>query len=149
MAARHAKRGLCPCGSGRAFDACCGRFLPEGPMPFGADSPEALMRSRFTAFALMEERYLLETWTEEARPERIFEAGSPALKWFALEVLRSSASADGRRGTVDYVARARSPRGAVVLAEHARFVRGEDGRWRYEGGVETTPAALRRGEFSD
>ena len=47
----------CPCGSGRAYGACCGRF-------HGGEEPpdaEALMRSRFAAFARGEYEYLWRT----------------------------------------------------------------------------------------
>ena len=39
----------CPCGSGRAFDECCGPFLSGAA---AAPTPEALMRSRYAAYAL-------------------------------------------------------------------------------------------------
>ncbi len=38
----------CPCGSGRALDACCGPIIEGAPAP----SPEAMMRSRYSAYAL-------------------------------------------------------------------------------------------------
>ena len=46
----------CPCGSGRAFGACCGPAL-SGERP--APTAEALMRSRYTAFTLHDTAYLL------------------------------------------------------------------------------------------
>lgn len=38
---------LCPCGSKYTFDECCGPIIAGAPAP----TAEALMRSRYTAFA--------------------------------------------------------------------------------------------------
>ena len=38
----------CPCGTGETYDECCGRYLADGRR---APTAEALMRSRYTAFA--------------------------------------------------------------------------------------------------
>lgn len=59
-------RMKCPCASGRAYGKCCrphhrGETLPE---------PEALMRSRFSAYALGRARYILETSGEPRADER-------------------------------------------------------------------------------
>ncbi|EGE70337.1 hypothetical protein HMPREF9341_00040 [Cutibacterium acnes HL103PA1] len=40
---------LCPCGSGRNLDQCCGPILDD---PRHAETAEALMRSRYTANTL-------------------------------------------------------------------------------------------------
>ena len=54
----------CPCGSGRAFGACCGPAL-SGERP--APTAEALMRSRYTAFTLRDTAYLLASWHQIGR----------------------------------------------------------------------------------
>ena len=56
----------CPCHSGLRYVACCAR-LHRGEQP--AATPEALMRSRFAAFALGLGEYLVETLAEE-HPDR-------------------------------------------------------------------------------
>lgn len=134
----------CPCGSGRALSECCGRYLTGGPEPFGAPTPEALMRSRFTAFALGDEAYLLGTWAEETRPERIWVPGEEHLKWFSLKILEAPApkpepkrDATGKsieEGRVRFIAKARSRSGVVVLAENSLFRRNAAGRWVYVSG---------------
>lgn len=126
---------LCPCGSGRPLSECCGAFFPDGARPYGAPTPEALMRSRYAAFALGREDYLLETWAAEARPERIFEPGEAPLKWFSLKILFAKTASDGHSGTVRFVAKARSAAGAVVLDETSEFRLDPDGRWRYVSGA--------------
>ena len=45
----------CPCGLGDDYDACCGRLHAGAP----ALTAEALMRSRYSAFAVGDAAYLL------------------------------------------------------------------------------------------
>ena len=62
-----------------ALADCCGRFIEQGQLP-----PDALhlMRSRYTAFVLENEAYLLRTWQAAFRPTSLaFEAGA---KWLGL-----------------------------------------------------------------
>ncbi|WP_410106547.1 YchJ family protein, partial [Sutterella wadsworthensis] len=60
--------GLCPCGSGRRFADCCGLYLSGGSQALGAPTPEALMRSRYSAYACGDDAYVLATWAPETRP---------------------------------------------------------------------------------
>ena len=122
------KGGLCPCGSGRLFDACCGRYLSGSPAP----TPEALMRSRYTAYATGADDYVLSTWADETRPAVLFEAGEARPKWISLDIL--SADESGDTGHVHFVARARTSAGAMKLEENSRFRREKDGRWLYVDG---------------
>ena len=50
----------CVCGSNKSYRRCCGRFLDNGER---AKTPEQLMRSRYSAYALGKHGdYLLQTW---------------------------------------------------------------------------------------
>ena len=49
---------------GRSYDACCGPIHDGAPAP----TAEALMRSRFSAFALGLTPYLLTSWHPSTRP---------------------------------------------------------------------------------
>ena len=125
----------CPCGRrdprGQAlpFANCCGRYLAdfEGtPAP----DPEALMRSRYCAFAREDAGYLLATWHPSTRPPDLgFE---PGLKWLGLEV-RDAPVPAADRGEVEFVARSRLAGRGRRLHERSRFVR-EGGRWYYVDG---------------
>jgi SEC-C motif domain protein len=53
----------CPCCSGKLYAACCAP-LHQGA---AADSPEALMRSRFSAHALGNIAYILSSWASAGR----------------------------------------------------------------------------------
>ena len=123
----------CPCGRlgpGRqrlTFGACCGRYLAGVAAP----DAEALMRSRYTAFVLADEAYLLATWHSSARPGT---AGPAAgAKWLGLEVREHRPGATDDRAEVEFVARYRVGGKAVRLHERSRFVR-EQGRWYYLDG---------------
>ncbi len=54
----------CPCDTGKPYPSCCGRFHDGRPAPTAV----ALMRSRYSAFALGLGSYLLETWHPATRP---------------------------------------------------------------------------------
>jgi len=118
----------CPCGAGAAYPCCCGRWHDGLPAP----SAEALMRSRYSAYALELADYLLATWHPRTRPERLDFSTGERCRWLGLE-LRSQQSGDSH-ATVEFVARFRIGGGpARRLHEVSRFVR-EDGRWFYLGG---------------
>jgi SEC-C motif-containing protein len=117
------------CGSGRAYAACCGRYLDGGEV---ADTAEALMRSRYTAYALGNEAYLLDTWHASTRPASLDLDAQPAPKWIGLKVLRHE-QRDGNHAIVEFIARYKVNGRAFKLQETSRFVR-EDGRWFYVDG---------------
>ncbi|MEO8855681.1 MAG: YchJ family metal-binding protein, partial [Burkholderiaceae bacterium] len=92
----------CPCDSGARYIDCCGPWhsgLSEG---VHAPTPEALMRSRYSAYGLGLVDYLLDTWHASSAPGDL---ELPPLKWLGLE-LRAAESA-GDAGVVEFVARYR------------------------------------------
>lgn len=117
----------CPCGSGDALDACCARWHRT----LDAPTAEALMRSRYSAFVLRNESYLLATWHPDTRPASVdFEAGT---KWLGL-IVKSARLTGPDRAEVEFVARYRVGGGpAVRIHERSRFVC-EEGRWLYVDG---------------
>lgn len=129
MARKKARTTDCPCGSGRPFDACCAPYLEGASAP----TPEALMRSRYTAYALGRDDYVLATWDEATRPTELFEPGEPRPRWIGLTVL--AGRTEGDRGEVCFVARARSAMGAIRLEERSLFERRND-RWVYVRALE-------------
>jgi SEC-C motif-containing protein len=117
----------CPCGLPAAYGGCCGRYH-AGPLAGLAPTPEALMRSRYTAFVLDVRAYLLETWHASQRPPGI-EAPEPGLRWLGLSV-QASGMLGPHEGWVRFVARSKLGGRAHRLEETSRFVR-EGGRWFY------------------
>lgn len=133
---RLAGNAACVCGSGRKARACC-LPLHEGA---AAASPEALMRSRYAAYACARVGYLVATthpdsphrradaraWAEELR------AYCAALDCDGLTVHEAGLDADG--GYVSFTARLRLGGQDVSFRERSRF-RQVDGRWLYLDGV--------------
>lgn len=117
----------CPCSPDRDYAGCC------APLHAGAPAPDAvaLMRSRYSAYALGRHGYVLATWHASTRPAAL--EPDAAVRWLGLEV--RGHVADGDTAEVDFVARWR-PGGASAqrLHERSRFIR-EDGRWFYLDGT--------------
>lgn len=117
----------CPCGSARRYAECCGPLHAGAPAP----DPLSLMRSRYAAFVLCNEQYLLETWHPGKRPASIPFARNQ--KWLGLRIVDTRATGEAA-GEVEFIARSRvSNASAVRLHERSRFVR-EGGRWLYVDG---------------
>ena len=75
----------CLCGSGIEYAQCCEPFH-SGER--SAPTAEALMRSRFTAFAMHNESYLLKTWDVSKRPADI-DFSKDVAEWQRLEICNS------------------------------------------------------------
>jgi SEC-C motif domain protein len=121
-----AKPAACPCG-GASYAQCCGRYIENGELPSTA---ELLMRSRYTAYTLHNEQYLLSTWHASTRPHEPI-AKDEGMKWLGLEVRKHVP--EGDKATVEFVARYKIGGRAHRLHEISRFVR-EEGRWFYVDG---------------
>lgn len=118
----------CPCG-GSNYAACCGRFIEQGQIP---QTPEELMRSRYTAYTLGDEAYVHATWYPRTLPAGPLVSNEPGMKWLGLEVRRHAAT--GGDGMVEFVARYKVGGRAQRMHELSRFVR-EAGRWYYLDGA--------------
>ncbi|WP_459741119.1 YchJ family protein, partial [Pseudomonas aeruginosa] len=78
----------CPCGSGAEYAGCC-----EPPhLGRAAPTAEALMRSRFSAFALGLAPYLLATWHPSTRPESL---DLDDVTWRRLQIVETVAGGAG------------------------------------------------------
>ncbi|WP_338033153.1 YchJ family protein [Dechloromonas hankyongensis] len=89
------------------------------------------MRSRYCAYVLKLENYLLATWHPDTRPSEL-DLAADGSKWLGLEVKKHLQS-DDTHATVEFVARYRIAGKGHRLHETSRFVR-EDGRWYYRDG---------------
>ena len=119
----------CPCGTGLALEECCGPLLAAERE---APTAEALMRSRYTAFAVGDARYLLRTWHPSTRPEAL--VLDDGIRWQRLEILsRSGGGPFDREGTVTFAAHWRADAERGRLRETSRFARGAAG-WHYVDG---------------
>lgn len=127
------KTDRCPCGTGEVLSECCGRYLVGLGAGAAAPTAEALMRSRFTAFALGDEAHLLATWHPETRPESC--PLDPGTRWLYLTIDDVVAGTPFHTaGTVAFTAVYRDADGRGELHERSAFER-VDGRWYYVDGV--------------
>ena len=118
-------RPVCPCDSGLPYAGCCARYHHG----LAAPTPEALMRSRYSAYALNLHDYVLQTWHHSTRPEPASLCDEPPATWLGLKIYQAQAD------TVHFCARLRHGGGrAQRLDETSHFVF-ENGRWWYVNGV--------------
>ena len=120
---------FCPCGTNKKYTVCCAPYLEGAAI---APTAEILMRSRYTAYTLVRELYLLATWHTSTRPSSLGFEGEPPTQWIGLELKRHEQQ-DENRAIVEFVARYKVNGRAHRLHEVSRFVR-EDGWWFYVNG---------------
>lgn len=123
----------CPCLSGLTYEACC------GPLHLGAavaQTAEQLMRSRYSAFAVGNEAYLLATWHPTTRPDDL--RLDDQIRWYRLDIIATSAGTPfDTTGTVEFEAFRKAATGNGSQREVSEFVR-ESGRWFYVDGRSVT-----------
>ena len=121
---------VCPCGTGLAYDGCCG---PLHDNRAAAVTAEQLMRSRYAGYARGRLDHVFRTWHPRTRPAEI--KPTPGLTWTGLRILDTEAGqADDSEGIVEFEASYRSSTGPGRLHERSRFER-RAGRWVYLDGV--------------
>lgn len=127
----------CACGSDRDYQHCCG-LCHSGQRP--AQTPEQLMRSRYSAYVLGEIDYIGATQKEEMNRDAA-EQWSRQSEWQGLEIV------EAQDNYVEFVARYKNGRGELVEhRERSRFEQDEDGRWIYvDGSTPTLRSAARTG----
>jgi SEC-C motif-containing protein len=128
------------------YNACCAPFHKGA---HNAPTPEALMRSRYAAFALGLGEYLVETLASthpdlEAPRDQLVRALGLARarqRFVGLRILSATTSPAGDSGEVLFYARIFERGADRSFAERSTFVR-ELGAWRYESGEIVPRTAL-------
>lgn len=124
---------LCPCGSGRSGDACCGPILAGTPAP----TAETLMRSRYTAFVRGDLTYIDQTHAPEKR-DKVERSATKntfnSVEWVRLEVLQTErGGVRDDTGMVEFAAHFRQNGAEMVHRERSKFRR-DNGLWVYVDG---------------
>ena len=136
----------CPCGSGSNFDECCGPIINGGTL---APTPEALMRSRFTAYVHGDLDHIESTHAKEVRDNfnrSAAESTANSVEWISLEICDTSdGGEDDDTGTVEFAARFKQDGELMVHRERSNFRR-EEGRWVYVDGKMNPKGKPRRVE---
>lgn len=122
---------LCPCGSTTEYTLCCGRFIDASE---ASQTPEQLMRSRYTAYTQANMDYILQTMKPPAANE--FEPNSSRKwaqqsEWLGLNIVKTAT--EGDKGWVEFIALFNLQKEKHVLHELSEFHR-VDGRWYYVDG---------------
>jgi len=129
----------CLCGSEKPFAFCCEPAI-EGQKP--AATAEALMRSRYTAFALGAVDYLVDTTAPEKRSAddaAIIAEQVKYTNWVGLKIIdRQAGGRDDDTGVVEFEARYETDEERGILHERSNFRR-DAGLWLYvDGEVEVS-----------
>jgi len=122
----------CLCGSNENYVECCGRFIEGQQKPL---TPEALMRSRYTAYTQANMNYLAETMRAPASNhfnEKLTSAWAKKVKWLHLEV-RAAFTKDAK-GFVEFIAYFKENGKLRTIHECSEF-HCEHGVWYYVDGV--------------
>jgi SEC-C motif-containing protein len=122
---------LCVCGTNKSFEDCCGRFLNDGQQ---AKTPEQLMRSRYSAYALGNYgEYLLRTWfPATARGLTAEELSQTSCEWRGLKIVAREQK--GEQGLVEFRARYCDEQGMEHIMREKSVFQRIGGRWLYVGG---------------
>lgn len=92
------------------------------------------MRSRYSAYVLALEDYLLATWHPTTRPASLDFSDNSKTRWLGLEIKRHTVM-DANQAQVEFVARYKiGGLAAVRLHEISDFIF-EEGRWFYVSGI--------------
>lgn len=118
----------CPCGSKKSYAHCCELLHNGAP----AASAEALMRSRYSAFARGLDDYIQRSWHPSTRPPADSSGEKAAPRWIGLQIKRHEPR-DDNHAIVEFIARYKINGRAFVLHEISRFIR-ENGHWFYLDG---------------
>ena len=78
----------CPCGSGKSYAECCEKIIKGTP----AETPEALMRARYSAYVKGEIDFIMESIHSSQRDNNDREdirRWSQNSQWNGLEIIRT------------------------------------------------------------
>jgi SEC-C motif-containing protein len=81
---------LCYCGSRNKFSACC---LPVISQQIVAESPEQLMRSRYSAYATKNAEYIFNTYAKKSQQQQSIQEilhWAKETKWLSLTINNAS-----------------------------------------------------------
>lgn len=135
---------LCYCCSKKPYSECC---APKHTGVAIAETAEALMRSRFSAYCINNWVYILKTYAKSQRKalnEQTLEDSAQGTKWLSLSVVTPpSKPHQGGRTTdqVEFKAYYTLQHKPYLMHETSDFIV-EDGEWRYTTGTMHSDSGL-------
>ena len=123
----------CPCGTDKTYLDCCGVFISQQQLP---NTPEALMRSRYTAYQQRHFDYIMRTMKSPAADD--FDVNemrvlAEKINWTGLQIVKSSHEAN--KGMVEFLAYYTLANEKNVLHEISEFIC-DNGQWYYVDGTQ-------------
>jgi len=136
----------CPCGSKKDYQHCCELYIREQSIP---QTPEALMRSRYTAYSQANIEYIKKTM--QGKPLTNFNENeakhwASQVLWLELKVIHATQNKlDDQTGTVEFIATYLESDLLKTIHENSLFRR-IDNRWFYIDGqlTNTLPKKISR-----
>lgn len=123
----------CPCNSGIDYAGCCEPYLIGQAHP---KTPEALMRSRYTAYTKSNMEYIQQTMSGNALlgfEKTASERWAKRVCWIKLVVMNSRTDTSNH-GYVEFEAIFVEGTRLKSIHEMSEFI-AKDGRWSYVGGL--------------
>lgn len=124
----------CLCGSEQSFKECCGKFINSIQT---TETPEQLMRSRYSAYILKNENYLLQSWHESTRPESL-DLTIDTTQWKKLKII--SATENNVHFVAYFTQDTLNKEKLYALTEISHFVK--DKNWQYLEGEDVKTVQL-------
>ena len=138
-------KALCYCGSQKIYKECCLPFISGKLKP---ETPEQLMRSRYSAFCIKDIEYLISTHHPSKRQlneREILAQTIHETQWLGLKVLKiQKGSIEHQIGYVEFAAFYKNTK-IGQLHENSKFIY-ENGQWYYFDGVLLDPIKISRNE---
>ena len=128
----------CTCDSQKKYVLCCEQYITKKQLP---ESPEALMRSRYSAYSMANIDYIKDTMRDNALigfDEMKAKRWANRVNWIKLEVLNSG-NDHLNRAYVEFEASFVEGSRLKHLHEKSYFTR-EQGQWFYVDGTHLTPS---------
>ena len=121
----------CNCGSGLNFDECCDKYLSGRQIP---ETPEQLMRSRYTAFTKHDIDYIMNTHNPDNRDKiskAVMKDWAVNSKWISLEIISTEKGGkDDLEGIVEFKAKYETDKLVHTHHEKSLFIK-KDNIWYY------------------
>ncbi len=112
----------CFCGTDLPFEVCCQPLINQNKLP---QTPEQLMRSRFSAYATEQYQYIFDTYAKQSQIELSVEdiqnSGADS-HWFALVIYTSSMLENEKEQFVEFSAFYIADNGLYEMREKSRFL---------------------------
>jgi len=133
---------LCPCGSGKEYEKCCGIYH-KGIVP--APTAEALMRARYSAYVKSEIDFIVNS--NEANDDEVSreatEDWAKNSEWMGLEIVKKAKGGESdTTGIVEFKAFYMRDRARYTHHERAEFVK-KDANWFFKDCVMINEPATR------